>query len=104
MAESKLVRDRIPEIIKRNGENPQTHIALILEYEHLLNRKLLEEVSEFNNSKNRAEMIEELADVLEVIDAICRYHQIDKRAVLRAKKRKAKEKGRFRQRIVLENH
>ncbi len=72
---NKLVRDKIPEIIKQSGENPNYEIlsndGLLFE----LDKKLDEEIHEYQESKE----IEELADVLEVIYAICkaRGHSID---------------------------
>jgi len=59
----RLVRDKIPEIIKESGKIPITRIADEEEYKTALKEKLLEEVKEFNGSGD----LEELADVLEVI-------------------------------------
>jgi predicted house-cleaning noncanonical NTP pyrophosphatase (MazG superfamily) len=42
---NKLVRDNIPEIIKKDGREPITHIAEDKEYEEALSRKLNEEVN-----------------------------------------------------------
>jgi len=107
MADGKLVRDKIPEIIRRNGGNPQTHIALILEYEQLLGRKLMEEAYEFYTARDPVSMLEELADLLEVVDAIFtyhgRHHNITRQKVAARKKQKNREKGKFSKRIVLEN-
>ncbi len=44
---NKLVRDRIPDIIKQRGGKPITHIADEKEYEEALKLKLHEEVGEF---------------------------------------------------------
>ena len=71
---SKLVRDKIPEIIKNHGKIPFTHIADNKEYWQKLKEKLKEEVDEF--LKDGSE--EELADILEVIYAICNLKNINK--------------------------
>lgn len=67
---NKLVRDKIPEIIKENGEVPITRILTDEEYSIELIRKLKEEYEEVVNSKTRKELLEELADMVEVISAI----------------------------------
>lgn len=106
MSNNKLVRDRIPEIIKRDGGDPKTHIALIIEFERLLGQKLIEEAHEFFQADKPEKIVEELADVLEVIDAIFAYHGrhngITRKKVAARKKRKVREKGKFNKRIVLE--
>jgi len=43
-----------------------------LKYTLELQKKLYEEVIEVNNSTNKDELIEELADVIEVINSICK--------------------------------
>ena len=59
----KLVRDRIPEMIKKQGETPVLRILEEEEYLEALDRKLEEEIREYQEDKS----LEELADVLEVI-------------------------------------
>jgi len=66
MRHDKLVRDRIPEIIERQGGHPSVRILDQEEYVHCLERKLDEEVEEYHRNKNP----EELADILEVVYAL----------------------------------
>lgn len=98
MQYNKLVRDKIPEIIERNGDSAKVHIAGNNEYFQKLKEKLLEEVKEF--SKEETE--EELADILEVIDAISDFKNFDKSKVLAIKESKAVKSGKFAKRIILE--
>ena len=98
MKYNKLVRDKIPEIIKRSGRNPLTHIADDTEFYEKLKLKLKEEVSEFLNNSNE----EELVDILEVIDSICKFKKINKKDLQIIKEKKAEEKGLFDKRIILE--
>lgn len=95
---NKLVRDKIPEIIKKKGGKYKIHIADKKEYWKKLKEKLLEEIKEFSES----ETIEEFADILEVLDAVRDYKKFNKTKFEAIKKKKAKERGRFKKRVILE--
>lgn len=68
---NKLVRDNIPEMIKKNGQVPHTKVLAEKEYKYAFEEKLKEEVNEYINDNS----IEELADVLEVLDAIVQLNK-----------------------------
>lgn len=95
---NKLVRDKIPEIIRANGGKPIAHVANDTEYWEKLKEKLLEEVAEFNAS----EAIEEIADIFEVIDAICAFKHITLEQCNDIKLKKFEERGGFSNKIILE--
>ncbi|SIR26325.1 Predicted house-cleaning noncanonical NTP pyrophosphatase, all-alpha NTP-PPase (MazG) superfamily [Haladaptatus litoreus] len=94
----KLVRDRIPEIIEKNGDTPKTHVADDAEYERRLGEKLDEEVAEFHESGDP----EELADVLEVVYALADCTDVTSDQLERLRAEKADERGGFSDGIVLE--
>lgn len=98
MIYNKLVRDKIPGIIRAKGKNPTIHIADDVEYWVKLKEKLLEEVKEFNES----ETAEELADILEVIKAICVYKNISAEELEGIRIKKFNERGGFADKIILE--
>lgn len=98
MKYNKLVRDKIPEIIKRKGKEPIIHIANKKEYWQGLREKLKEEVDEFLKKLNK----EELADILEIIYAICDFKEINKNNLENLRKKKVKERGGFKKKIILE--
>lgn len=95
---NKLVRDRIPQIIKANGVKCKTHIAKDDEYQALLIAKLNEEVDEFIHNP----CAEEIADILEVIEAVARLNGISLDEIKQQKLEKRKNRGSFTKRIVLE--
>lgn len=98
MKYDKLVRDRIPDIISSKGEMYRIHTADDTEYERMLFEKLREETEELICDKT----IDEVADVLEVIDAIASFKGFSRESVDRAKQKKYEERGGFSKRIILE--
>jgi len=98
MKYNKLVRDKIPEYIRKKSGIPIIHIADNKEYWQKLKEKLLEEFKEFSES----ETIEEFSDIMEVIDAIADYKKFSKNTIEKIRKNKAKERGKFKKRIILD--
>ena len=99
MKYDKLVRDKIHGRIKEKGAIPITHTADAAEYSRRLKEKLQEEVSEYLEDEN----LEELADILEVIYAICKSRKIGRKKLEEARKNKYAERGGFRDRTILED-
>ena len=98
MRYDKLVRDKIPEIIRYDNGNPVTHVADEKEYWEKLKEKLKEEAEEFYKNNNN----EELADILEVIEGICYFRNIKREEIEEIRLKKEKERGGFKKRIILE--
>lgn len=98
MKYDKLIRDKIPQILKDKGIPFITHIATDVEYEQKLKDKLQEEVDEFLEDLNK----EELADILEVIYALCDFYKFDKNKVEEIRKKKAEKRGTFKDKIILD--
>ena len=61
-------------------------------------RKAQEEVSEFLAAEN----IEEMADVWEVIEAVVEFKKFDHQELQAVKNKKAEERGKFKDKIILE--
>ena len=93
--QGKLVRDKIPQIITAAGKKPITRILDHKEYLEELDKKLNEEIAEYQADKS----IEEMADVLEVLFAICeaRGHSVEELMAVRNEKRETR--GGFEQKI-----
>ncbi|MFD6613396.1 hypothetical protein ACFWD1_31485 [Micromonospora chalcea] len=93
---AKLVRDKIPQMVRASGEEPITSIADDIEYRQLLRLKLVEEVEEFVVSDD----VEELADVLEVVRALVAVLGTEFDQLEQIRDHKASKRGGFSQRIV----
>lgn len=92
---NKLVRDKIPELLDSKGVFYEKRIAGKEEYKQELFKKLKEEFEEFWEEKNT----EELADIIEVVNAIKKLPEFKDVEKLRLKK--LKERGGFRKKIIL---
>lgn len=97
---NKLIRDRIPEIIRKAGRECEVETMAQTEYHQALLNKLVEEAKEAAEA-NPDNLVEELADVYEVIDAIIANLEIDKDTVLTKQKQKRQNKGRFTKKLRL---
>jgi predicted house-cleaning noncanonical NTP pyrophosphatase (MazG superfamily) len=93
----KLVRDKIPDIIRQQGETPRIEILSDDAYLTELDKKLFEEMEEYQGSKEP----EELADILEVIYAICtaRGYSVDE--LYKMREEKLNKRGGFSKKIFL---
>ncbi len=98
---NKLVRDRIPEIIEKSGSFCQTKILNEDEYILEINRKMHEELTEYQNAETSEDIVEELADLLELIHAAAAYHGESIEEVELARIEKAEKRGGFDERIFL---
>ncbi len=96
----KLVRDKIPDIIRADGKEPVTRTMSEDEYLEELDKKLNEEVAEYQDEKS----IEEMADVLEVLYAICEARGYSIEQLLEVKKSKRDSRGGFEKRIYWEGN
>ena len=94
---NKLVRDRIPEIIEASGKTCKTRILSQNEYLEALDQKLIEELAEYQESK----ALEELADLLEVMEATVKARGYTWQQLLELKKAKKATRGGFEDQILL---
>ena len=101
MSYGKLVRDKIPEIIIKNGEKPITRILDDQEYVLELEKKLMEEANEVLTAKGK-ERLEELADLLEVMESLACSESSSLEEVLNIKQNKKQKRGGFEEKIYLE--
>lgn len=94
---NKLVRDKIPEIIKKDGKECKVKILNNEDYIKKLNNKLNEEIKEYLVGNS----IEELADIEEVIRAILDYNNVNYDEFEKIRNNKVNKRGAFKNRTFL---
>jgi predicted house-cleaning noncanonical NTP pyrophosphatase (MazG superfamily) len=97
---NKLVCDRIPEIIRRNGDECETDLLAEEDYRAALRKKLIEEAREASSASGD-DLIPELADLHEVLDALLRAYGISDETVQTTQMRRREERGGFDERVRL---
>ncbi len=91
----KLVRDRIPDLI---ADTESTIVVETLDRKsHILalKKKLKEEADEVAKAQSREQIIEELADLSEVMDALVLMLSIDRHEIDHVKRAKSLKNGGF---------
>jgi len=97
---NKLVRDRIPEIIHQAGRECEVEVMSEAAYHQALRDKLIEEAQEAAEATAQ-DLVKELADLYEVIDALCAAYQIERSSILAEQEKRRSERGGFDQRFRL---
>ena len=97
---NKLVRDRIPEIIQADGRAFETETMSESDYKQALRDKVLEEGQEVATATDD-ELIKEIADLYEVIDALIAAYALDKDTIIETQQSRREKRGGFEQRIRL---
>ena len=97
---NKLVRDRIPQVIENSGSKFTIRTLEPSELLIEIKNKLFEEVTEFEETNNRKEVLEELADILELIYAALpiyksTFEELENIRILKKEKRGGFEEGIF---------
>lgn len=104
---NKLVRDRIPEIIRENGETANFRtIESRGEYLSALLAKILEESAEVDGavrSEDPVEIAKEIADLREVLDAIAAEFAIPSEEIEKVQRERREKRGGFSEKVFLES-
>lgn len=98
----KLVRDKVPEKIRKNGEVPKVRTLSYMEKMNRLIDKLREESAEVHFAPDGEKRILELIDMQEVIDELLREHGVSIRYFRTLQSEKRRKLGGFRLGTFLE--
>lgn len=93
----KLVRDYIPDQIVKNNLSAIYSFTDEKNLKLYLERKLVEEVTEYLESNSP----EELADILEVVFALAKTKEVSEKQLMKIRKNKRKKNGSFKNGIIL---
>jgi len=96
----KLIRDKIPQVIESVGDKYEIRFMDEKEYEKELKKKLVEEAKELNEAP-KEKLLNEMADVLELLKSIASFYRINFKLVEEKQAQKRKERGGFKKRLFL---
>lgn len=99
----KLVRDLIPDIIRKDGSQPELRILGEAEYVTELKKKFQEELDEYLAAETPEKRSEEMADIFEVITALNEAEGRSLESVIEVQKKKREKRGGFKDKIFLES-
>lgn len=93
--QEKLWRDKAVDRLEQIGS--KIHWTRLNEDQFVdqLKIKLMEEAEEVCKAKTKESLLEELADVLEVIDSFCQLHEVTLQDVIDLQRKKHQERGGF---------
>jgi len=94
---NKAIRDKIPEIIQKDGHTCNVQSLSDEKFIIEIEKKLSEEVTEYQNDKNP----EGLADILEVVYRIAQLQGISKEELEKIRIKKLQERGGFEKNLFL---
>ena len=100
---NKLIRDRIPEIIEKDGNTADIIILSEESFKQAIKEKLIEEATEVCNAQDRDDILSEFADLQEVMDTIKQMHNINTLEVNTIQAVKALQRGKFEKRLYLKS-
>jgi len=98
---NKLIRDRIPEIIKEAGWVPTVKVLKKSEFLNALKKKVFEESGELVQAKDKKRIINEIVDIQELLDVLASEIKITKSGIKKFQIAKRKKRGGFKRRLFL---
>lgn len=97
---NKLIRDKIPEIIVREGKTCDIEVLNDVDYKQALRNKIIEEGEEVRTASDD-ELITEIADLYEVIDALIAVYGLSQSDIIQKQQERRESRGGFEKRLKL---
>ena len=100
---NKLIRDKIPEIIEKNGVKSKTKSLTDEEYKEELLKKIVEEAKEvMETNGNIKDLIKEIGDIIEVTNYVIETFGLDKKEIEKLRNERKESRGGFDKKLFLE--
>lgn len=101
---NKLVRDKITEIIEKNGERCKSRILTDGELKEELLKKIVEEAKEvLETNGDKRELTKEIGDLYEIIDYLIKAYKLDRSEIEKMRQERKVSRGGFDKKIFLES-
>lgn len=99
----KLIRDKIPEIIEKDGSKAKIRILNEEEYQEELIKKIIEEAKEaLDAGGDKKELTKEIGDILEIIEALIQVFELDRDEIEKMRRKRKELRGGFDKKLFLE--
>lgn len=98
---NRLIRDQIPKIIAANNQMAEIRTLNKKEFIKELRKKILEEAQELNEGSGRDNLVEELVDIQEIIDAILEEKKVKFSQFRKIQIKKRQKRGGFKKKLFL---
>ncbi len=92
---NKIIRDKLPGIISQGGIDVIYKNITGEDLVHRLKDKLTEELLEVKEANSKEQIVEELADIIEVIRGLSKAMSIDSEEIEKTRKAKYEKRGGF---------
>jgi predicted house-cleaning noncanonical NTP pyrophosphatase (MazG superfamily) len=99
---AKLVRDKIPDLMKKGGVKPIIKIADDEEFIFSLKHKILEEAQQLKAARTEGHELEEIIDIMEAVNTYIKHKKVSVKNADKMRKYKLRKHGGFDKRILLE--
>jgi len=97
----KLVRDKIPSLVTKDGGSYSLQLLSPLEHQTEITKKLIEEVNEYSEATNREKSLDELVDIVELAYSAAALHGLSQQQFEELRLQKKQLKGGFQKGIYL---
>ena len=98
---NKLIRDKIPEIIKQSGGVPEISILTEADFRKALRVKMTEEAQELLEAKSTEDVLNELSDIEELVRAIAKNYSLSLQELEKHRINKLQQRGGFEDKLFL---